>query len=181
MLTTQSLFATEGIDPKSLEFLCTAIEKNNLPGFDYFEFKRAIVQLATLQLDEPTAFKSAFATASTMGLTKEKLLETTAYYRNVVEKEREHFDSALENQHASKVFGRQQEIVRLQDQIDRHKLEITRLQAEISQYLQQAELAETTLTQESERLEKSKNSFEKAHQSVLLTIDRDIELMHQYL
>lgn len=181
MTTTQSLFATEGIDPRSLEFITQAIERNNLPGFDYFEFKRAVAQLAEMNLDEATAHKSAFATAATLGITKEKLIETAGYYRNIVEKEKEQFNKALDNQTATKVAARQQEVNRLRDQIERHKIEIARLQDEIAGYLNQAEAADVAVKLESEKLEKSKTAFEKAHQSVLLTIDRDVENMHKHL
>lgn len=181
MTTTQSLFAAEGIDSRSLEFIVNAIEKNNLPGFDYFEFKRAVAQLSEMKLDEATAYKSAFTTAATLGITKEKLIETAGYYRTVVEKEKEAFSNALENQTHTKVAARQQEASRLRDQIERHKAEIARLQDEIASYLNQADQAEAALKQESQKLEKSKTAFEKAHQSVLLAIDRDLEGMHKHL
>lgn len=181
MTTTQSLFASEGIDSRSLEFIAQAIEKNNLPGFDYFEFKRAVSQLADMKLDEATAHKSAFTTAATLGITKEKLIETAGYYRNVVEKEKEHFAQALENQNTTKVAARQQEVSRLRDQIERHKIEIARLQDEIAGYLNQADAAEAAMKSESEKLEKSKTAFEKAHQAVLMAIDRDVENMHKHL
>ncbi|MEZ4920023.1 MAG: hypothetical protein R2792_13045 [Saprospiraceae bacterium] len=84
MITNQALFTSDNTDEKSLTFLTQAIEKNNLPGFDYFEFKRAVSSLLQMDIDEATAYKSAFATAATMGLTKDKLLETASYYRNVV-------------------------------------------------------------------------------------------------
>lgn len=181
MTTTQSLFSAEGVDARSLEFIAQAIEKNNLPGFDYFEFKRAVYQLAAMNLDEATAHKSAFTTAATLGVTKEKLIETAGYYRNIVEKEKEQFNHALDNQTATKVAARQQEVSRLRDQIDRHKTEIARLQDEIAGYLNQADAADASVKLESEKLEKSKTAFEKAHQSVLTTIDQDIELMHKHL
>lgn len=181
MITTKSLFATEGLDDRSLEFLAQAIEKSNLPGFDYFEFKRAVAQLQEMKLDEPTAYKSAFTTATTMGLTKDKLIETAGYYRNVVEKELTQFTQALENQHATKVAGRQNEVARLKDQIERHKTEIERLKNEMAGYLTQVDQAEATAKLETEKLEKAKTAFEKANQSVLLQIDRDVENLHKHL
>ncbi len=181
MTTTQSLFASEGIDSRSLEFIVQAIERNNLPGFDYFEFKRAVTQLAEMNLDQATAYKSAFTTAATLGITKEKLIETAGYYRNVVEKEKEQFGKALENQTATKVAARQQEVIRLRDQIERHKAEIARLQDEIAGYLNQADAADVAVKLETEKLEKSKSAFELAHQSVLIAIDKDVESMHKHL
>ena len=112
---------------------------------------------------------------------KDKLLETAGYYRNIIEKEKEAFARALENQNATKVAGRQQEVSRLRDQIERHKIEITRLQDEIGGYLNQADAEEAAVKLESEKLERSKAAFEKAHQSVLLAIDGDVEKMHKYL
>ena len=41
MMTTKALFSADGLDERSLEFLAKTIENNNLPGFDYFEFKRS--------------------------------------------------------------------------------------------------------------------------------------------
>lgn len=181
MITTKSLFSADGLDERSLEFLATAIEKNNLPGFDYFEFKRAIVSLIQMKLDEVTAHKSAFTTAATVGVTKDKLIETAAYYKNVVEKEKEQFDKALENQNSTKITARQEEVKRLRDQIERHKTEITRLQDEVAGYLNQIDQAENAVKLEGEKLEKAKAAFEKTHQAVVLQIDKDIENMHKHL
>lgn len=181
MVTTKSLFAAEGLDDKSLEFLANAIEKNNLPGFDYFEFKRAVTALSQMQMDEPTSFKSAFTTAATVGVTKDKLIESAGYYKNVIVKEKEQFDQALVNQNNTKVTTREEEIKKLRDQIERHKTEITRLQDEIAAYLNQIGQSETAVKLDSEKLTKTKTAFESTHQSVMLQIDRDIENMHKYL
>lgn len=181
MLTTKSMFEAEGLDDRSLEFLIQALERSNLPGFDYLEFKRSVAQLKEMNLDESTAYKSAFSTASTMGLTKDKLLETAAYYRNVVEKEQAHFAQALENQNATKVASRQNEVSRLKDQIERHKAEIVRLQEEVAGYILQVEQAETAAKTESEKLEKAKANFEKTNQAVILNIDKDVENIHKLI
>lgn len=181
MLTTKSMFAAEGLDDRSLEFLTNALEKNNLPNFDYFEFKCAVTTLLGMNIDEATAFKSAFATAATVGLTKDKLLETAGYYRSLLAKEKEQFDEALQNQNANKVASRQQEVKRLRDQIERHKADIARLQDEMAAYLNQIESAEAAAKTEGEKLDKTRLAFEKAHASVTMQIDKDIELVHKHL
>jgi DNA repair exonuclease SbcCD ATPase subunit len=181
MLTTKSLFSAEGLDERSLDFLTASIEKNNLPGFDYFEFKRAVVTLIGMEIEESTAYKSAFATAATLGLTKEKLVETATYYQNIIFKEKEQFDAALQNQNATKVNARQDEIKRLRDQIERHKTDIVRLQDEIAGYLTQIDTAESAAKTESEKLTKAQNAFESTHKALGLQIDRDIENIHKYI
>ena len=181
MMTTKALFSADGLDERSLEFLAKTIENNNLPGFDYFEFKRAVMTLRQMQLDEPTAHKSAFTTAATVGVTKEKLIETAGYYRNLVQKEKEAFDQALENQNRTKIVARQEEIKRLRDQVERHKADIARLQDEIAGYLNQINQSESATQLETEKLTKARTSFEHTHNAVLLQIDRDIENLHKYL
>ena len=181
MITTATLFSTEQTDERSLEFLAAAIEKNNLPGFDYFEFKRAVAALKAMPLEEATAYKSAFKTAETLGINKEKLLETAAYYRNLVLKEKDHFDQALNNQHTARIDSREAELKRLNDQIERHKAEIARLEDEVGNYLNQVDAAEKSLKQDREKLEKAKKSFEQTHHAVITHIEKDIEHLHQYL
>ncbi len=179
MITTKTLFQADGLDDRSLEILTKAIESNDLPGFDYLEFKRAVTALMQMNLDQQTAFKSAFTTAATLGLTKEKLIETAAYYRNIVEKESENFAKALENQQKTRISDREQEIKRLRDQIERHKSEIARLQDEQAQYLDNVATAEAAIKADADRITKTSAAFDMAHKAVLLHIDRDIENIHK--
>jgi hypothetical protein len=181
MTTTQSLFTIEGADQRTLEFLTATVEKNNLPGFDYIEFKRAIATLISMQMEEPLAIKSAFATAATVGVTKEKLIESAGYYRNLLQKEQDQFSAALAGQTTAKVKARQEEALRLRDQIERHKAEIVRLQDEMAAYLEQADQTEKQAVTESEKIEKARSNFEQTLSSILLHIDGDVEAMHKHL
>jgi chromosome segregation ATPase len=182
MLTTKALFSkAEGLDERSLDFLAQAIEKSNLPGFDYYEFKRAVATLESMQLDPATAHKSAFATAATVGVTKEKLLETAGFYINLLVKEKDTFDAALQNQNDSKITSRQTEIQRLRDQIERNKAEITRLQDQMAGYLTEIDQSEASLKLDTEKLAKTKSAFDFTQQAMVLQIENDVELMHKYL
>jgi chromosome segregation ATPase len=181
MVTTKSLFQAEGLDDRSLDFLVQALERNNLQGFDYYEFKRAVYQLVQMQMEEATAYKSAFTTASTLGVTKEKLVETAAYYRDLLDKEKAQFAEALDKQMQTKVASKEAEVKRLRDQIERHKADIARLNDEMGGYLNQIEASETTVKAETEKLAKAKSSFEHTHAAVLLNIDRDVENLHKHL
>lgn len=182
MITTKELFGKgNNIDDKSLGFLTAAIEKNNLPGFDYYEFKRAVAALTSMKLEEDVAHKSAFATAQTVGLTKEKLIETAQYYRNLIEQEKTAFDEALSIQQAHKVTAKETEMSRLQNQIERNKAAVERLQEEIADYAQQIEQAEASINSEKLKLEKTQTAFSDTQRAVLFQIDTDIENLHKYL
>ena len=120
------------LDSKSVEFLMAAVEAANMPGFDYVEYKKALTNLAQLGIDQETAFKTAFATAATMGLTKEKLLSSAQFYKQVVEGERPKFDAALQRQEATRIGDNKAEVDKHKRLIDDNSLKIKQLQAEIA-------------------------------------------------
>jgi hypothetical protein len=182
MINMKELFGNgQDLDEKSLDILVKTIEKNNLPGFDYYEFKRAVAMLMTMQLDESTSFKSAYQTAATLGITKEKLVESAQYYRNLVQKESANFGEALEKHNQTKIADKQNEIARYTDQIARHQADLNRLQEEIATYQAKVEQTKTQLEADSNKLSGTKSAFEKTLSSVLLTLDTDIEKIHQHL
>ena len=120
-----------GLDEKSMDFLIRAIERSNLAGFDYIEFKLALDNLAKMNLDEASAYKAAFATAITLGMTKEKLAESAQYYRGVIVKEKEQFDTASQKQQDQRIAAKLQQVADLKKAIEDNQTKIKQLQEEI--------------------------------------------------
>ena len=172
---------THGLDEKSIEFLTNALEKNNLPGFDYLEFKLALANMSQMDLDEATAFKTAYATASTMGLTKTKLLETATHYQKIINKERSQFEVALKKQMHQRVAGKQQEVEKLKQQIIKHREKITQLEAQIDKYQVTIDGADATINEAKSKIEGTKDNFETTSQSILNQIQKDIENIDRYI
>lgn len=170
-----------GLDEKSVDFLISALEKNNLPGFDYIEFKQSLGNLAQLQIDEPTALKSAFATAATVGLTKEKLLATAEHYKKLLTNEKSQFDVALQKQIEQRVNSKQLEVEKLRKQIDEYASKIKELETKISQAQSTIEQADDLINAAKERIETTKDGFEATLRAIMNEIDRDIMNIQQYL
>ncbi len=178
----KAIFGTaHGLDEKSIEFLTNALEKNNLPGFDYIEFKLALANMASMNLDEETSFKTAFATASTMGLTKIKLLETAGHYQKIINKERSQFELALQKRMQQRVAGKQSEVEKLKAQIIKHREKITQLEAQIDKYQMTIDNADATINEEKSKIVGTKENFETTSQSILNQIGKDIENIGRYL
>ena len=176
------LFAqATGTDEKSLSFLMKALSENDLTGFDYIQFKQSVKALSKMNMDEETAYKSAFATAATMGLTKAKLTETAGYYRNILVKEQDNFAQALNNQLTTKVEAKKKEVEKLKYQIDKNKEQIKKLQDEIASYLDKVESTEASIVEEDNRITAAKDKFEQTHRTVLNAIDADVEHIQKYL
>lgn len=170
-----------GLDAKSVEFLTQALERNNLPGFDYLEFKLSLERLASMNIPEETAFKSAFATASTVGLTKDKLITTAQHYKQVLIQEKEQFDLALNNQLQKRVNSKRQEIEKLKTQIAAWKDQIEKLQSQIIKSQATIDDADNLIQAEMNKIQATKANFENTHQSILNQVELDIKNIQRYI
>jgi len=169
------------LDEKSVDFLTKALSKNNLPGFDYLEFKQSLGALAKMDMEEAMAMKSAFATAATVGLTKEKLLKTALHYKQVLANEKEQFDLALNKQLQKRVKSKQEEVGKLKGQIEKWRTQIEKLQAQIKKSQATIDNADEHIRAEMDKIEGTKNNFEHTYQSILNQIEKDVENIDQLL
>jgi predicted transcriptional regulator len=177
----KNLFGSPDADSKSLEFLTKVIERNNLPGFDYLEFKGAIENLSKFHSDEALAFRSAFATASTLGLTKEKLLETAQHYRKLLQNEKAQFEAASQKQQEQRIGAKLKHVADLKAQIAANELKIKQLQSEIDKAKSETNHADFEIEKEVQKINETKTRFASTHEIVLKQIDKDIENIGKYL
>ena len=115
------------VSDRFVEILVKALEQNNQPGFDYFEFRQALANLAKMAMDEPTRYKSAFAMAQTMGVDPAKLLESGSFYLQVLSGEQAKFNEAHAQQRAKLIGNREEEISQLENAIQAKTQQIAEL------------------------------------------------------
>lgn len=169
------------LDSKSVDFLTHALSKNNLKGFDYIEFKVSLSRLTELNMPEETAFKSAFATASTVGLTKDKLVTTAQHYKQVLAKEKQQFDLALNNQLEKRVMGKKKEVEKLKKKIVDWEEQIAKLKEQIARSQATIDDADNHIQGEMNKIETTKSNFENTHQHILEQIELDLQNIQRYL
>jgi chromosome segregation ATPase len=157
-----------------VDFILKAIERNQLTGFDYVAFRTAMNSLLKMGLDLPTAIKSAFATAATVGLTKGKLLDTAAHYRNVVVKEKQLFDDASQKQQDQRIGAKLAEIAAWKKDIEQKEAQIEALKAEITRIETSVRTSDFDIEQAVQKINEAKQKFNTTHQTVLAQIDKDI-------
>ncbi|MCB0629755.1 MAG: hypothetical protein R2824_33720 [Saprospiraceae bacterium] len=170
-----------GLDERSVEFLTGALTKSNLPGFDYLEFKQSLAALSAMNMEEETAIRSAFATASTVGLTKDKLLKTAQHYKQVLNSEKQQFDAALQKQIDQKVKGKAAEVAKLKKQVEEYRAKIAQLEAQVAKSQETIDHADEHIAAAKEKIDATRDSFEHTLQSVLNQINKDIENINKYL
>ncbi|MFZ1749058.1 MAG: hypothetical protein WAU01_02650 [Saprospiraceae bacterium] len=118
-------------DAKFTDLLLKAIESNNMEGFDYLEFKNSLMSLTNVIPDEGMRYKSAFEMAKTMGLTKDKLIQSAGYYINILANEDKKFKEALENQKTKQIAARANQLSEMEKSILQKQQAIEKLNAEI--------------------------------------------------
>lgn len=178
----KSLFGQgEGLEEKSLNFLTSALEKNDLQGFDYIEFKQSLGNLRSMNLDEATATKSVFATASSVGLTKEKLLSSANHYKNVLNKEKQQFDAALQKQMQQRVQSKLGEVKQLKTQKEEFRLKIQELEEKIAKAERSIQNASSEIEEAKQRIQATNDNFASTYQNIINQIDEDIQNINAFL
>ena len=174
----QSMGEAEG---KSYVFLLKALEKNSLENFDYLKFKTSLNALKKLQMDQGTAIKSAFATGSTMGLTKEHLLKSAKHYKSILSKEREDFESALEDQINDRINTRKNEADKLKEVILQCREQIKKLELKIEECQNRIDKTDQDIKDAESRIMNSRDKFVNTYKSLIEEIDQDLSTFDELL
>jgi vacuolar-type H+-ATPase subunit I/STV1 len=169
------------VQDKFLDVLFGALESNNQEGFDYMEFKDFLRSLANVPMDDSTRYKSAFATAQTMGATKEKILKSAQQYVSILANEQSKFQEALNGQKQRNLTGKQEEIRRLEENIKNKEAEIEKMKAEIQSHRTQIGTLEQEINGASEKLTQTANDFEATYQALLGQIQADVKNIESHL
>ena len=181
MKISQLLKLGNSADQKSIDFLENAMIKSSQPGFDYLKFKQSIDSLSSLNLDTVTSLKSAFATASTMGVTKDSLLQSGRHYLTVLGDEKKQFDQALTNQVQQRVDSKKQELQKLQLQIEESKKQIAKLEKQIVEFQERILKSDDEVADAKASIDQTKSKFENTYQLFVSAIEQDMAAIQQNL
>ncbi len=168
-------------NPKFMDILLKALEANNQEGFDYIEFKRSLQNLLKLNMDEMTVYKSAYATAQTLGATPQALISSAQQYLAVLQKEDEKFKVALNNQRSRQIDGGLQEITKYEESIKQKAQHIEKLKEEISQIEEKLTGRKSEIEDSAQKIEMTRSDFVASYTSLVNQIRQDIENIGKYL
>lgn len=171
----KKLFASDEItNSKMQSALITALKKNASEDFDYLKFKVSVKKMLEMGMDRETALKSAFATASVMGVTKNKLVNSAKIYRGAMDKEKEQFAIALKNKIAKNVDGKKVEAERLKKEIVSHKEKIAKLLKEIEIYETKIAQVDDVVAAAQAKIEATRRDFKSTFDAIYSQIEEDI-------
>jgi chromosome segregation ATPase len=169
------------VNSKFMETLIAAMERENLEGIDYMEFKNSLKSLANMPMDEKTRYQSALAMASAMGANLPHLFETANHYLNILKQEEIKFEQALNNQKEERIGQRVKEREALQNAINEKAEMVKKLTQEMEAHRQQIDKLQKEVAEASQRMESTKNDFIASYNSLVSQIQLDVDNMKKYL
>lgn len=172
---------TKSMDDRSVNALLSALKKAFKSDFDYLNFKQSIESLQSMGLDESVKFKSAFATAATMGVTKNSLIDSAKKYNLVLDREMESFAEALKKQMYVKVEGKKDELNKIKERIALNERKIEELKKENITLQEAIDNADDHVAKAKANIELTKTSFMDVYSNLTGSIKKDIELINTYL
>jgi len=184
--TSTATSTAAGVQPgkvttKFMEILLAAMDKNNLDGFDYLEFKQSLKSLEKMPMDEATRYQSAFAMAKTMGATPEQLVKTAGHYIAILQQEEKKFGQALAAQRTKQIGGRENQIKQMEAGIQQKAEHIKKLTQEIEADQKKLATIKSEISGAVVKVESTKNNFIASFDSLVAHIQKDIDNMKQYL
>ncbi len=168
------------VNEKFSDALFKAMEAANVEGFDYYEFKQALNNLASMPMDEATRYKSAFAMAQTMGATPAKLVSTASGYLDALKQEDAKFQQAANNQVQNQISNKQGQIANFDAVIKQKSEQIQKMAQEIEQHKKDMDLLKQDISQASSKVAQTKADFDATYQLLVGQIQKDIDNMKNY-
>lgn len=168
-------------NPKFLEVLLGAMEKANLPGVDYLEYRGSLKSLEKMPMDEQVRYQSAFAMAQAMGATPQKLVESAGHYVDVLKSEQAKFDQALRNQTAERIGNRQSMMNNLDATLKQKAEQIKKLTQEMEQHRAEMEKLEAEIKDATSKVAATQADFVASYQLLVSQINQDVENMKKFL
>ncbi len=167
---------------KFIELLSQVLEKNNQPGFDYLEYRKAVQSVAKLQsMDEPTQFKTAFAAAQAMNVQPNTLIDSAKKYLSILEVEETNFNQSANNYLSQQVASKEAESKQLVLLIEQKSAQLKSLENELSQHETRLIKIKMELEQSKSKVDTNKANFKQSYLTVVEQIRKDVEKMESYL
>lgn len=161
------------VNEKMARLVIKSLSENIEDGMDYIRFKQSVQNLLAMNMDEATSIKSAFSTASTMGMTKEKLIRSISNYQLVVDKERDKFIETLKNQIQNQITSPSSSLKEIDDKIAENERKIGQLKQEIELYHKKKDQIKSDMEVAEDKIEKTRSEFLSVYESFSKNLEED--------
>lgn len=175
---------TAEVDRKFVDHFVDLLEKANLPGPDYFEFKQALKSMDGLGLDEQKQFQASWASFRAMasGVKDTTILTTSAsQYLTILDKDRAGFLKDVEKAINERVGSLSQETKKLEEDNKAYAQQIVELQKKINDNNTRLEQINGEIQTQSAKITENRDSYDITYHSFVEQINSDVLKIKQYL
>jgi hypothetical protein len=158
-----------------------AIETAKTQGFDYLKFRNSLVALAAVPMPEPQKFQTVFATAQTMGLTKETLLSSVDFFQQILDKKKAEFLESEQSIVAQEVTSRENTKAQKEQEIADLQEKIRQAQTTIAEKQQENLTLTSEINEQNLRIQQTAAAFEATFAFVSGNLQADKTKIQTYL
>ena len=150
-------------------------DQANLPGPDYYEFSKVLESLEKPIPDEKTRMAAAYASLAVQGLKKETLISSAATYLDVIKKDREGFEKAIQSKENSEISSRQQQIDQMKKRIEQINIQIQSMTKDITDTNNAMEKLNTEIAETHATIQKNEEAYIYACDAITNKIQSDVK------
>ncbi len=171
------------IDTKFVGHFAEVLQKANIEGPDYFEFRETLKSLADIGLDESKRYQAAWASfrAMTGQANTSALTNTANQYLTALNADREQFLKSVDAALAERVGGLQNEQKQLQTENEALQKQLTDLQSRLTANTDRLGKLGGEMAEQSQKLTQNRQNFEATHASFTNQIKQDVANIQTYL
>lgn len=168
-------------DQQIAQILEEAIAQANLAGFDYFELKQSLANLANIPLTMEQRYKAAFASALAMGVTQDALLKSVDHYIAVVQKKQVEFQAFLDSSINKEIATKEEKIASLNNSIQSKVQQIEALTKEIQDSKAQQDALTAEVNQQKLESQQKNVAFDATVQDIVKKMQTDKQNIETFL
>jgi hypothetical protein len=172
------------IDQDVIDYLVKALEAANLPGVDYYEFKKALDANKNITgIPEMTLYQMTFGAmvATQSDVTPAKLLDTGNTYLGVIQKELDDYNASVEDKKAKEITTREKQIADLDADTDAKNKQIMDLTKNIQDNSAQKAILNDEITKSSTNIIQKQKNFEISSRTIIDQIGDNLDKIKKYL
>lgn len=168
-ITSNSL----GIDPKIQLHFDELMNKANLPGPDYYEFRKAVKESNSI-IPENILYQTIYNTFKSLGINKNLLLSSIDEYIKIIGNDKNDFDKTISELEKNEIANKQK-------QIESNKAKIEQLQKSINELNQSNIQIQNEINESSIKITYKAQSYNTSNSSIIQELNNDKQKINQYI
>jgi Skp family chaperone for outer membrane proteins len=166
-------------DPKMLEYFQTLVEKHNVEGNDYFEFRRTLNNMAAMPMPDQAKYSAAYF--ALMPISVEKIQQSALHYIEVIKQDSVEVAKEAEARRLERVGGLQKQAQKLEEETQALEEQIAAIRHKQQENAQQASAFRADAQATEQKIADKQQAYDVSMRSFIDTINTDLRNVAAYV